>query len=188
MAVPLSHVMPMSEQEMTLCCELVMKVRQQGRFDELMQRVCDEEKARAARMSMSAGYTSGSAAMTDASKRLRGESSTPEDFEVVNYTAPTEGVPMPGESMPPSQFPPGIHSLKEWGEYYVAFGKFENKKKYHQVYTEMTEEMISYRKYLYSNRKECSAQFKDLVLYMEACGGRVSQGPVIPGTNIVRRK
>lgn len=192
MSNPASSGVTLSELDLSICSALIVKARQQGRFEELMRQVHEQEQNLLAHPPLMTGSDNSGYAMTDAAKRLRGTEG--DDFEVVgSYAAPATRVtvPMPSDaegSFSPTELPPGVRSMKDWGEYLVAFGKYEGKKTYYQMYHEDTTEMISYRKYLFSNRKSGSAQLKDLVQYLDACGGKVTQGIVIPGTNIVRKK
>ena len=149
------HRVPWSIDDHDRCVELVLRARQRGAFDLVMNRVRRVEEGLQADLA-AVGLTdgdyakcdeicakgiSGHGAMTDASKRSHAAVDLDENDDDVE----TQGYVMPQPSSPPMShdqyevpvkvtFPPGVQSLQEWGSFKVTFGKFKGKKSYYQVY------------------------------------------------------
>ena len=198
--------------EFDQCVALVEKARRLGVYENVLNRVKRMEAGYHCDF-MANGLADGDlagidftesarveGAMTDAAKR-RGD--TLEDSPAPKtamskaspYASPSGGIPphMPlyggtNVEMHMSQLPPGVASVHQWGEYLVAFGKYAKKKKYVEILTGTADEFVSYRKYLLSHYNAGSAQLRDLVNYMKACGFKdeTDDRPCIPGTHIPR--
>lgn len=136
--------------------------------------------------------------MNDSSKRLR-ESPThetkPNSSSYAPVVAPSQmATPLPSAAMPlmptgTTPFPEGVTSMSQWGSSLVAFGKFKDLKTCEEVRTETNDEVMSYKKYMYSHRRTCSGAMKDLINYLNAHSSDWHVKPnvtVIPGTNVAR--
>ena len=192
------------------CVDLILRARRRGSFDSVMQRVHRIEDGLQTEFA-AAGLTDGDyyvcdeisdlkpmQAMTDASKRQREEGTLdPEDdTNVEGYVVPS--APVPFAHHDPVDYhdgklslPEGVPSLREWGTYKVAFGKYKGVKTYFQIFSEQTDEMMTYRnQYLLPRRKGGSPMLKDLADYVHLMMTQTSyhQLPKIPGTNIIRTK
>ena len=202
--------------EFDQCVALVEKARRLGVYENVLSRVKRMEAGHHSEF-MASGLADGDlagidfmesarvdGAMTDAAKR-RGDTleDSPAPKTVMSkaspyaspYASPSGGIPPPmplygGTSveMHMSPLPPGIASVHQWGEYLVSFGKYAKKKKYVEILTGTADEFVSYRKYLLSHYNAGSAQLRDLVDYMKACGyhGESDDRLCIPGTHIAR--
>ena len=104
-------------------------------------------------------------------------------------------VPLPkasgyGEVLAPPGFtlPEGVSSMEMWGRSMVSFGKYKGKKCCLEILMDNSEDMVSYKKYLYDHTSHGSHQLRDLTSYLKASGYQhmKSQQPMIPGTDIVR--
>ena len=190
------------------CVDLVLVARQRGAFDDVMTKVRRIEEGRQAELAAT-GLTDGDyrlcdemrfgGAMCDASKRrLEEVGANSVEADLSGYVVPVASTPpyvvnVAGcSSVTPSGIvlPPGVTSIEDWGSYKVAFGKYEKKKTYAQIFTEEGKEMISYRKYLWSHRNSGSPQLRDLAAYLKAMNydGETDQMPKIPGTDVARTK
>ena len=196
---------PWTVDDFDMCVTLVTKARYHRVFDNVMNRVNRIEngtQTHFAACGLSDGdyagcleMGKGAGAMTDASKRLRGDNDIGTGSTYAGYAVAEMSTPMPlGSRLIPETavLPPGVASLQDWGEYKVAFGKYKKIKTYREIYEVVTEEARDYRKYLFSHYESGSPQLRDLVHYLRAMGyGRDQQvytGPVIPGTSITRTK
>lgn len=186
---------PLTAEDIRLCCELLARANQQGLDHNVAAGMREIEEGWTAvddiSSSESLGTVTGSpGTMADSSKRQRGgPTGSPTDFSVavpsyVNIGEPGINPPS-GDSL---SLPEGITSLTDWGEYKVAFGKFKHIKTYHEILTGTSEEMVSYRKFVFSHRQSGPPALRDLADYLDAAKTTVVQGPVIPGSNLVRRK
>ena len=198
------------------CVSLIVKAKQRpGAFEDVMRRVdriqsghqsdalasglADGDYALCDEVSRMVPYSS-PGGMSDAAKRQReldeysmasGVSSDAAVYTSHVPKSPPYMVPGTHHEGSSPTLPPGVVSLLDWGEYKVPFGKFKMLKRYHEVLNEPTFEMISYRAYLFSHEASGSAQLRDLVAYLRACGltgAKERQAPVIPGTHIERVK
>ena len=205
-----------SVDEFDQCVSLILKAKQRpGAFESVMKRVdriqtgqhgdalasglADGDYAECDEMLRTVAFSS-PGGMSDAAKRQR---DLDEYSMVSGMSSEAAGYTMPAPKSPPytktgyhhgiesNTLPPGVVSLIDWGEYKVSFGKFKMLKRYHEVLTERTEEMDSYRTYLFSHEASGSAHLRDLVAYLRACGctgAKSRHSPVIPGTQIERVK
>ena len=87
--------------------------------------------------------------------------------------------------------PPGVDTLATWGKTLIEFGKFASKDlDYNTLVAADDKESVSYRKWCKSQVDAAEGRLKDLALFLwahDATTGQAEQGPVIPGTNDVRR-
>ena len=87
--------------------------------------------------------------------------------------------------------PPGVDTLATWGKTLIEFGKFASKDlDYNTLVAATDKESVSYRKWCKSQVDAAEGRLKDLALFLwahETATGQTEQGPVIPGTNDVRR-
>lgn len=181
-------------EDFNVCVNLVHKARQHGAFQAVMERVQALEQS----TSSETGLVVSS--MTDASKR-RCEEEPPREV-VVPYSSGYSGGsgmssnPMPKSGSPVSmmmpspedeELPPGIVSVEHWGRCLVPFGKFENRKVYREIAFGHSEEIRSYRSYLFAHFSSGSAKLRDLVLYMKAAGVDADEGAKIPGTSVTQK-
>ena len=211
-----SHGSTWSVGDFDQCVSLIVKAKQRpGAFEDVMRRVdriqsghhsdalasglADGDYALCDEVSRMVPYSS-PGGMSDAAKRQR----ELDEYSMVSgvssdaavYTSHVPKSPpymVPGTHLEKSSptLPSGVVSLLDWGEYKVPFGKYKMLKRYHEVLNEPTIEMISYRAYLFSHEASGSAQLRDLVAYLRACGltgAKERQAPVIPGTHIERVK
>ena len=177
--------------DFNVCVNLVSKARQHGVYDAVIERVKQLEEQ---------SFPMASTSMTDAPKR-RCEYDPPRE-KVATYSSmpeddvPTTSVPMPKCGMMPSIYteseeisslPPGISSVEHWGRSLVSFGKYENKKTYHEIAFNNSEDIKGYRAYLFGHFESESARLRDLVLYMKAAGFDPDRRCKIPGTSINRK-
>eukprot|EP00435_Cladocopium_sp_Y103_P008484 s4551_g2.t1 len=135
------------------------------------------------------------ASMNDSSKRLRDDPPVgyPSAMSqpVPSYVATSEGSmlpsPMPMTATQQIDLPEKVASVADWGKTVVTFGKLKKLKTYVQILQDENEDMISYKKHLFSHFSQGSPQLRDLVSYSKKCGcdPMGSQAPVIPGTTIV---
>ena len=186
--------------------DLVLRARVRGSFADVLTRVKrieDGTQASYAASGLADGdyhlcdeMLSGSAAMTDAPKRLRSHSDEEEvlGYVKVEHSKPgafagyTPGMNAVAGASSQTPLPAGISSIDEWGRNRVQFGKFKGKKTYLEVATEETPEMIGYRAYLKSHQHSGPPTVQDLasfVVALEEMHG-AKQMPKIPGTNIKR--
>ncbi len=197
---------PWTTKNLDDCVDLVLKARHHHVFDNVMNRVNRIEEGWQTQFA-AVGLTDGdyagctydpeesTGAMTDASKRLRSDPDSNPGLYEKGYVVAQPPTPMPfqGQCVPESAIlPAGVFSLREWGEYKVAFGKFKKLKRYYDLHSESSEEMRSYRRYLFSHFDSGSPQLRDAVNYLKAMGHSRDEdpfaGPIIPGTSISRSK
>ena len=177
----------LSATEASQALMLIGKARRCGKFAELMQAVTEEE--------MKLALTLENQGMSDSSKRLRDDPSTPQvnvHVKLQGYGSSSDehvhGVPMPPSSED-VLLPPAINSVAHWGMTVVTFGKYHKVKTYADILKDNSDDMVGYKKYLFDHFNHGSAQLRDLVSYLKACNYDPygpKQGPVIPGAKIVR--
>lgn len=170
--------------DMKIAVAIMVKARLHGVQEKVMQTV-DAEFLR----------ITTAQSMNDSSKRLREDPGASSHASVRTYAASASaGVspPMPSSGQlptapsPPS-LPDGVNSMEEWSRCYVTFGKLKNKLSYKEVLKDCDEEMMGYKKYLWSHRNTGSPGLVDLVNYLIANECDFHENAVtIPGSKIVR--
>lgn len=123
--------------------------------------------------------------MTDAAKR-RGDELSPEEFRV-SKQRPV--LPMGAEKS--SSFPPGIHSMEEWGLTVLTLGKYS---KENLTYAELSgaadKAKQAYCTWMMSqkDRSDLSPVFCDFIKYLQMREKSAdSSGMYFPGSSIVRK-
>lgn len=172
--------------DMKIAVAVMVKARLHGLQEQVLQTV-DAEYLR---------ITSATThSMNDSSKRLRDDPVAGPHASIRTYAASASGgvsPPMPSSGqlpMAPSQpsLPEGVNTMEDWGRCYVTFGKLKNKSSYKEVLKDCGEEMMGYKKYLWSHRHSGSPGLVDLVNYLIANECDFQENSVtIPGTKIVR--
>ena len=146
--------------------------------------------------SVSAGS---SGAMTDASKRLREDGVESFDlYEVESWESPNSLIPSGGsqEPVPPKsvasvhQLPPGVNSIKEWGQTLCELPSVAKMKlSYAELVADPQHE--SYLKWISKNETGKGPRVEDLAKYLKAVAypvGRTSDSDVkFPGSDVVRK-
>ena len=183
---------PEDQQE---CVRLMCKAQQHGMLDHLFNMV------------RGSSSEAPPVIMSEATKRLR----DPEPL-VCGYESGAVPTPMPSSEVAAlikqpgmskinqevldftmadfSMLPTGLKSMDQWSKCYVSFGKYKDKKTYAQVYLDPQDD--DYKVWLFQHYATGSAGLVDLANFLKAMNVPTqlsikSQGPVIPGSKIVRR-
>ena len=160
-------------------------------------------------LSVEAAANSG--AMTDGSKRredsyaeepilkrvhvLESSGSEADPSRLVSHAgyAAVESFSSPFVSETHIELPPNVPTLREWGRTVIEFGKLSGTNlSYAELFERTDEHAQSYKKWLKARVMTGSAQLQDLARYLverEKVSQRPvsKQGPVIPGTSLVRK-
>eukprot|EP00435_Cladocopium_sp_Y103_P059146 s252_g21.t1 len=172
-----------SPTEMSQTVMLVTKARRLGLMDDVMKAVYQEENARA----MVTKTNDATGSMNDSSKRLReampavgyAEGMSPSPKTYFSPPCSTWNPPMSvsaapygmNVAVPPGvTLPEGVNSMDEWGCSMVSFGKFKGRKSYREILQDDSEDMVSYKKYLYDHYGHGSSQLRDLTAFLMASG------------------
>lgn len=87
-------------------------------------------------------------------------------------------------------FPRGVSTLDMWGDTVIAFGQYAKANKtYHELWNSSDPQCQSYIRWCQSRSKSAKGQLLDLcnyLIHVEAIHPSM-QGPVIPGTSLVRQ-
>ena len=90
--------------------------------------------------------------------------------------------------LPP--LPEGVPDVETWGFTLIEFGQFKNASmSYHDLVSSSEERPVAYVKWCRSRSRSATGQLKDLCDYLTHYFSEIEEenGPIIPGTGMVRR-
>lgn len=130
-------------------------------------------------------------AMTDGSKRRLCSPATRHRSSGASTQMPM--MPVRQVSRPVIELPEGVSSVQEWGATLIDFGKYKGTDTTYEELVDLTKKdqnAKSYLDWVSKHGKTSTGPVKDLYLYLVAVRYTSTEGhgPLIPGTNTVRRR
>ena len=177
-----------SKEQVSNVKALLESARRDGCFELLMTAMREESHfsdADSAEFELLSPHSMGASSMTDAAKR-RGDELSSEERPM-----PKQRPLLPKDAGKTSSFPPGIHSLGEWGLTVLTLGKYS---KENLTYAELSSDpdkakqahctwMMSQK-----DRADLSPVFQDFIKYLQMRENVAeSSGLYFPGSSIVRK-